>query len=192
MATFQTDLEIRDEGDGSRRLSASFPYNSNAVIDAGGNGRRPRKGRFAPGAFSFAINDPGRDVHLLVGHSFDKPLASKNAGTLAFRDSDKALALEATITAELQEASWWRDFAAAYAAGLIGGISPGFRIAPSDIVPGAEKTEDESPSQGKALIRTIFATILFEMSLVTRPAYPETGVAVREVSERGRVNWRWK
>src|SRR5690625_2017246 len=139
MATFQTDLEIRDGGDGSRRLSASFPYNSNAVINAGGNGRRPRKERFAPGAFSFAVNDPGRDIHLLVGHSFDKPLASKNAGTLAFRDSDKALTLEATITPELQEASWWRDFAAAYAAGFIGGISPGFRIAPSHIVPGAEK-----------------------------------------------------
>jgi hypothetical protein len=33
------------------------------------------------------------DVHLLAGHSFDRPLASKRAGTLTFKDTAAALLL---------------------------------------------------------------------------------------------------
>ncbi|WP_370576484.1 HK97 family phage prohead protease [Paracoccus sp. MC1854] len=41
-------------------------------------------------------------------------------------------------------------------------------------MPDAEKVEEEDPSLGTAIIRTIFAALLYEMSVVTRPAYPET------------------
>ncbi|MDZ4394774.1 HK97 family phage prohead protease, partial [Cypionkella sp.] len=56
----------------------------------------------------------------------------------------------------------------------IGGISPGFRVAPPEAVDKAEEVTEEDPSLGKALIRTIFAAVLFELSAVTRPAYDQT------------------
>ncbi|MDO5613629.1 MAG: HK97 family phage prohead protease [Paracoccus sp. (in: a-proteobacteria)] len=173
---FNAGLELRAAGDGSRRLTGRFPYNKRAVIHSGGKGQRPQKEQFAPRAFGFAVDDPDRDIHLLVGHSFDHPLASKKAGSLILNDGDEALTFQAILTPEIQRASWVQDFLAAFAAGLITGISPGFRVAPID---GAESTEEEEPSLGKALIRTIAAAVLFELSMVTRPAYGETEASLR-------------
>jgi len=174
---YSAGLELRAAGDGTRRLSGKFPYNRRAVLDAGGKGRRPKKEQFAPRALSFAVDDPERDIHLLSGHSFDRPLASKKARTLILKDTDTALTFEAILTPEIQEASWAKDFLAAFAAGLVGGISPGFRVPDMD---GAEATDEEDPKEGDALIRTIFAAVLFELSLVTRPAYHETDVSLRQ------------
>lgn len=185
---FDAGLELRAAGDGTRRLKGRFPYKRRAVIDAGGNGRRPKKEEFAPRAFSFAVEDPEREVHLLIGHSFDKPLASKNAGTLILTDSAQSLDFEAILTPDIQRASWAQDFIAAFAAGLISGISPGFRVAPPEVVDTPEETTEEPPAEGNALIRTIFAAVLFELSMVTRPAYQETEASLRSfdpTSERG-------
>lgn len=190
---FDAGLELRAAGDGSRRLKGSFPYNKRAVLDSGGNGRRPKKEEFAPRAFSFAVNDPDRDIHFLIGHSFDKPLASKKAGTLLFQDTDAALGFEAILTPDIQRTSWAQDFISAFAAGLIGGISPGFRVAPPEAVAKPEETNDEDPSEGNALIRTIFAAVLFELSMVTRPAYQDTEASLRSfdpTSERGAERYR--
>ena len=41
---------------------------------------------------------------------------------------------------------------------------------------------EEDPKEGKALIRTIFHAILFEMSMVTRAAYPDTEALVESRS----------
>jgi len=172
-------LELRAAGDGTRRLRGRFPYGRRAVLDSGGKGRRPRKEQFAPRAFGFAVDDPERDIHLLIGHSFDKPLASRKARTLTLEDSDDALTFEAILTSEIQEASWARDFIAAFSARLIVGISPGFRVAPPEAVAKAEEVTEEDPAEGSALIRTVFAAILFEISMVSRPAYHETEADLR-------------
>jgi len=183
-------LELRAEGDGTRKLRGRFPYRKRAVLSAGGNGRRPRKEQFAPGAFRFALEDPDREIHFLVGHSFDHPLASRKNGTLAFTDTAEALLFDATLTVEIQRASWVQDFLAGFAAGLIVGISPGFRIPPPEAVPDAEETEEEDPAEGNALIRTINAAVLFEMSAVTRPAYDETGIEERAFAALGKPSPR--
>lgn len=196
---YHAGLELRAAGDGTRRLKGRFPYNKRAVLDAGGKGRRPKKEQFAPKAFSYAVEDPDRDVHLLVGHSFDKPLASKAAKTLLLQDQADALIFEAILTPEVQRTSWAQDFIAAFLAGLIGGISPGFRVAPPEVVENPEEVTEEDPSEGEALIRTIFAAILFELSLVTRPAYHETELDMRafrpaDVPVRGLIQplRRWR
>jgi len=75
-------LELRREG-GETRLRGSFPYGSLAVLSDGGRRGRPRKERFAPRAFGFRVEDPEAEIHLLAGHSFDRPLASKRAGTFS-------------------------------------------------------------------------------------------------------------
>lgn len=171
-------LELRRKSDGSARLSGRFPYNSRAVLSDGGRTGRPRKEQFAPGAFRYSVENK-QEVHLLVGHSFDRPLASRGAGTLNLEDKADALTFEAMIAPEMQEVSWVRDFFSAFSAGLIIGLSPGFRIPPQRTVPNAEEVTEEDPAEGNALIRTIHEAILFELSLVTRPAYSETEVEAR-------------
>lgn len=172
-------LELRKRASGALALHGRFPYGKRAVLSDGGRTGRPRKEAFAPRAFSYRVDRPEEDIHLLIGHSYDRPLASRGAGTLDLTDSDDALTFAATLTAEMQEVSYVRDFLAAMRAGLIVGISPGFRIPPERAVKDAEKVEEENPAEGTALIRTIFAALLYELSVVTRPAYDETQIEER-------------
>lgn len=72
-------LELRRKSNGGVRLSGRFPYNSRAVLSDGGRSGRPRKEQFAQHAFEYTVREK-REVHLLVGHSFDKPLASRAQG----------------------------------------------------------------------------------------------------------------
>ena len=172
-------LELRAARDGSRRLKGRFPYNKRAVLSDGGRKGRPRKEVMASRAFAYRVEDPKADIHLLVGHSYDRPLASRGAGTLLLSDSDAALTFEAIITPEMLGVTYVQDFLAGFTAGLIMGISPGFRIPPERTVPDAEKVEEEDPAEGMALIRTIFQALLYELSAVTVPAYPEAQIEAR-------------
>jgi hypothetical protein len=89
---------------------------------------------------------------------------------------------EASIPA-IAETSHGRDALAMIAAGLAVGISPGFRIPPKRAVPDAEEIEeeDDDPDNGehRAIIRTIKAALLYELSIVTRAAYSEAQVEAR-------------
>jgi HK97 family phage prohead protease len=176
-------LELRAGGGRGRRLRGRFPYgNSNrAVLSDGGRTGRPRKEVFAPRAFEYRVNQPDAEIHLLVGHDYDRPLASKLTGGLVLRDSAEALVFDADIAPEIVETSYFKDFWGGFVSGLVVGLSPGFRIPPPAAVPPeeAEKVEEEDPAEGRALIRTIFQALLFEISLVTAPAYPETEVEAR-------------
>lgn len=172
-------LELRKRASGALALRGRFPYNKAAVLTDGGRTGRPRKEVIASRAFDYRISKPDEDIHLLVGHDYGQPLASRGAGTLDIKDSDEAVTLEATITEEMQQVSWVKDLLAAMTAGLIAGLSPGFRIPPERAVPNAEKVEEEDPALGTAIIRTIYAALLYEVSLVTRPAYPDTQIEAR-------------
>lgn len=96
---FEAGLELRRAG---RRatIAGRFPYGALAVIADRGT---VRKERILPGAFDFALNDEDREVNLLFGHSFDRPLASKKRGTLVFKDTPEALTFEASIDPALEE-----------------------------------------------------------------------------------------
>jgi HK97 family phage prohead protease len=180
-------LELRREKDGGVRLSGRFPYGSAAILSDGGRSGRPVKEIIAEGAFDYTINEPETDIHFLAGHSFDRVLASKKSGTLAFRKTPGALIIAATITPAILRASYAQDAVAQVEAGLATGLSPGFRLPPERAVPReqAETVEDEPdrPDRGqhRAIIRTIRQAILVEMSLVVRPAYQDATVeAVRQ------------
>ncbi len=164
----QGSLELRQEG-GETRLRATFPYGRPALLSDGRQGGRPRKEVVAPRAFAERI-EAGEDIHFLAGHDFDKPLASRAAGTLALRETDAALEIEARIAPGMARVSYVADFLAAHAAGLIRGLSPGFRVRP-----GGETVEED----GDAILRTIRAADLIEISAVTRPAYPEAQIEAR-------------
>lgn len=152
-------LEIRAEG-GETRLTARFPYGAQTELAPG------RHEVIAPRAFSDRI-EAGEDIHLLAGHDYEKPLASRAAGTLTLTETDEAVTLEARIAGGT---SWATDFLAAHRAGLIRGLSPGFRVQP-----GGEKIE----SRGAGLLRTITRAAVFEFSAVTVPAYPTAQIEAR-------------
>lgn len=184
------DLELRRESNGGVRLAGRFPYGKPAVLSDGGRSGRPVKEVIARGAFDYTIREPKTDVHLLFGHSFDRPLASKLSGTLAFENSAGALILRALLTPAVLRATYAQDAVALVEAGLVAGISPAFRLSPERAVPReeAEVLEDEpdDPARGmhRAIIRNILAAILVEFSLVTRPAYEETSIeATRAVRD---------
>lgn len=154
-----TAFEVRAEG-GATRLSGRFPYGAETAL---GEGRRER---FAPGAFRARVA-AGENVFLLAGHDPEKPLASTEAGSLTLRDDDEALHVEARVAATT---SWAADALAALAAGLTRGLSPGFRVpAGGDVVTRA----------AAGLLRTVTRADLFEVSLVTLPAYGAAQISAR-------------
>lgn len=163
-------LELRSEG-GATRLTARFPYGRETEIAAG------RLEVIAPRAFRDRI-ERGGEIHLLAGHDFNRPLASRSAGNLTVTDSDDALVIDAEIDGGT---SWARDFLAAHGSGLIRGLSPGFRVST-----GGERIE----RRGAGILRTISAAELFEISAVTRPAYPEAQIEARSWQPAGDVTGR--
>ena len=152
-------LELRSEG-GATRLRATFPYGAETELAPG------RREVIASRAFADRI-EAGEDIHLLSGHDYNRPLASRAAGNLTLADGDDALVIEATIA---DGTTWARDFLAAHAGGLIRGLSPGFRV---DL--GGERIE----RRGNSVLRTISPAALFELSAVTRPAYSSAQIEAR-------------
>jgi hypothetical protein len=185
-----------------------------ATLSDGGRRGRPRKERFAPKAFEYRVEQPDAEIHLLVGHDFGKVLASKLSDTLKLTDTEDALSFEANIPAAVADTTHGRDALALLSAGLAVGLSPGFRLPPERVVEDAEEVtrepangepdENGDPQQG-AIIRTVKAALLFELSIVTAPAFEEAQVESRRwrpdnpaplglpCGEKVRQpSWRWR
>lgn len=159
-------LEVRTSADGATVLRGRFPY---AVPTVLADGRERRREVFEARAFGASVA-AGGDIHLLVHHDFDRPLASRGAGSLEVRDDDDALTFEATIAPELRGVGYVTDFLGTLAAGLVGGISPGFRVTHGgDLV----KRDNEG------LLRVVRSAELIEVSAVTKPAYPQAQIEAR-------------
>ncbi|WP_069435906.1 HK97 family phage prohead protease [Methyloceanibacter methanicus] len=198
-------LECREDGGAGLRLHGRFPYNKTAILSDGGRTGRPKKERFGPKAFNYRVAAPGKEIHLLVGHNFGKPLASKLTDTLIFLDTAEALEFDALIAPAIAATSYGRDIIAMIMSGLAFGISPGFRIPPKRAVAvpvtteietvrrpisGEPVTIEDEPNDGTldengdprygAIIRLIWEALLYEISIVTRPAYKESQVEMRD------------
>lgn len=168
------DLEIRQSG---RKLSGTFFYDRTAVTRDRG---RVRKERIAPDAFSYAVNDPDREITLLLGHDFNNPLATKLAGSLELESTPAALRFAAQLPDEAAQTIAQVDAVKQVRQGLVRGLSPGFRVPPKTAVANAERLEDEVGNPG-VQIRVIEAAVLWELSLVSRPAYQDTEIDVRHL-----------
>ena len=201
------ELEIRAKG-GRRSLRGRFPYSAGpgrgmaTVRDRG----RVRKERIAPDAFGWQMRRfaevqkqlaeaiegavdqariellrqelERRNVHVLAGHSYDKPLGDLKSGTARVTSDADAVAFEVDLPDEADMPSWMADTVRSVRAGLAGGVSPGFRVPPRDVVPDAEGLEPEPGNPG-VQVRVIRQAVLSEISIVTRPAYSETNIAAR-------------
>lgn len=172
-SVFEGEIEIRQSG---RLMSGVFRYGSTATIARSG---RVRKERFSGRAFRHAVEDPDREINLLVGHDYGQPLASKRAGTLRLVDSDSELRFEADLPEVGQRPTWVADAVMAIESKLMRDLSPSFVVAPRSINPNAERIIPEPGNPGVA-IREITDATLLEMSLVTRGSYSDgTEVSLR-------------
>ena len=124
----------------------------------------------------FAIEDDSRQIDVLSGHDFGKPLASRKAGTLDIEDGDDGVTFEARLPDD--PPFWVIDAERAIAAGLMTGLSPGFSVPPASAVLDAERLEPEPGNPG-VQIGVIRAAVLREFSIVTAPAYADAAVDLR-------------
>ena len=189
-AFYEGALEIRQDGD-RPTLTGRFPYGSTATISDRG---RVRKERFMPHAFRYAVEvaQPLQDIlqeavdelrqrqiDLLVGHSYNRPLASTRNGTLVLTDSADAVTFTATLPPAGSQPSWVRDAIDSIDSGLMKGISPGFKVPPANVVPNAQGLVPEVGNPD-VLVREINEAVLNEFSIVTRPSYTDTEIDLRE------------
>ena len=173
-------LEIRQDG---RILTGRFPYDKLATIN---DRLTTRKETFSAGAFRFSIEEAKARrarIDVLQGHSFDKPIGNTLDGQVTFEEiRNETGGLDAVFHVELpregDRPQYMQDMVMALRAGLMRGVSPGFRVAPKSIVRNAEILEPERGNPS-VKIRRINQAILYEMSIVTRAAYPDTSVEQR-------------
>lgn len=159
-------LEVRTSVDGSTVLRGRFPYSVPTVLS---DGREKRMEVFQSKAFGASVSDSD-DIHFLVHHDINKPLASREAGSFVLEDTDDALTFTATLAPEMRSVGYVKDFLGTLAAGLVGGISPGFRV---------PQGGDFVKRSGKGLMRVVRSAVLIEMSAVTKPAYPAAQIEAR-------------
>ena len=185
-AVYPGSIEIRQRRGGRREVRGKFPYGATATIR---NRGRVRKERFKSRAFRFSVSGAGRrrEVNLLVGHDYGRPLASRGAGTLELADTDAALEFLAELPRDSEQPSWVRDGVLSIEAGLMRGLSPGFSVPPASVVPNAERLVPEPGNPGVD-IREIEEAVLLELSVVTRPAYKGAGVDIR-AAELEQAEW---
>lgn len=195
-------IEIRQRGSG-RVLSGRFPYGQTATRRDRG---RRRKERFAPGSLDFAVREWDRvneqlsaalgrnapeseiaelrqaldrtDTHILRGHDFNQSLGSRSGGQARVSVTPEAVHFEVDLPDPAEMSTAVRDAVLEVEQGILRGVSPGFRVPPRSVVPDAEIDLPEPGNPG-VTIRQINQAVLFELSLVARPAYSETDVEVR-------------
>lgn len=152
------DAEIRAKhADGKMRIAgyaAMFNREASSL---------PFREMIAPGAFARSISS-GEPIYLLVNHDMDQlPLASTRSGTLTLSEDDLGLYMEADLDPANPRAA---ELHSALARGDVDKMSFAFSI----------NEDGESREDGVRVLRDLN---LYEVSVVTWPAYDATEVGVR-------------
>ena len=161
--TMSAEVRAVDTTDGSLRI-AGYAATFNKEAD-GLNFREV----IAPGAFTRALSS-GDPVFLLVNHDMEGiPLASSQSGTLQLRQDKTGLYIEAELDPANPKA---QELSSALRRGDMDKMSFAFTVAPDG------QTRD-------AGLRTLTQIErLFEVSVVTLPAYSSTSVGMRSTVEQ--------
>ncbi len=154
-------VEIRvDDGDSGPRIvghAAVF----NELSEPLGHFFQFRE-RIEPGAFKETIERD--DIRALWNHNPDWVLGRNRAGTLTLREDDRGLAVEILPPAT----QWARDLLVSIRRGDVNQMSFGFQV-----------LDDEWRTENGEQVRTLRRVRLFDVSVVTFPAYPQTDAQVR-------------
>lgn len=151
--------EIRAEDDGGVRVSG-YAAVFNEEADIAGLFRE----QIAPGAFRSAIDRD--DVVFLINHD-GLPLARTRSGTLTLREDERGLFMETVLDADDPDV---RTITGKMKRGDLDKMSFAFRVE-------AEEWDDA----GEIPLRTIKRASLYDVSVVTTPAYEGTDIGLRSL-----------
>jgi hypothetical protein len=123
-----------------------------------------------PGAFARSLSE-NSDIRALFNHNWDNVLGRTKSGTLRLEEDEKGLKFEI----ELPNTSVGRDLAESMSRGDINQCSFGFWI-----------TEENWDYSVEPALRTIKEVELYEISVVSIPAYDDTEVSLVRSKEIGK------
>lgn len=126
--------------------------------------RKKFKERILPGAFTRALSQDN-DIHFLAEHDANKILASTRNNSLKLVEDSKGLYMEADISAT----SYGKDYHTLIKDGILRNMSFGFNVL---------KDKWKKLNDG-TYTRDISELRLFEVSVVTNPAYPQSTISAR-------------
>ena len=150
-------LEIR-EAEGQRPAIRGYAAMFGQLsLDLGGF-----RERIAPGAFARSVAD--NDVRALWDHNSQYVLGRNRAGTLTLEEDERGLSIEA----EPPATTWAADLLTSMRRGDINQMSFGFFV-----------RDEEWVEEDGILIRILRDVDLFDVSVVTYPAYPQTSAEAR-------------
>jgi len=153
------ELRVQTSADGSRSIVGSIPYNSRSA------GLRWIE-TVAPGAFAGALK-AGADCLLLRDHDPSILLGRTLSKTLTLTDSADGLQFRCLLPNTTQAA----DLLESLSRKDITGVSFGFSV-----------TDDTWADDGAGnLQRTLNAVMLYELSVCSFPAYPDSIVSIRSI-----------
>ena len=156
------ELRVHDAPGGSHRVIGYAAVFNLLSLNLGGF-----RERIAPGAFAKALRSA--DVPLLIEHR-DLALADTETGTLRLSEDRHGLKIDADLDPDDPDAN---RVVPKLRRGTLRSMSFAFRIASGG---------DKWDNQDGELIRTIIEVKeLFDVSLVTQPAYPDTSAALRSL-----------
>lgn len=164
--TAPVKLEVRESAMGAEYLTVTGYA---AVFDQMSHDLGGFREVIEPGAFAGVLNEQP-DVHLVIGHNMDLPLARTRNGTLELGEDIRGLKMWARIDSRL---SYARDLAVQLKSGLVDQMSFAFTIPEG----GDTWTVDDAGSVTRTVHRI---DGLYDVSVVAAGAYPQTDVqAVR-------------
>lgn len=160
-------LELRDaDGKATLRGYASV-FNVETVIGSAPFGFREQ---VAPEAFDDALKND--DVRALFNHNPDILLGRTESGTLRLSVDSKGLRYDV----DLPDTAQARDVRTLIQRGDVSGSSFGFTVE-------ADEWDEREVKKGKLPLRTIRKVVLYDVSPVTYPAYPQTSVSARSQAQ---------
>lgn len=129
------------------------------------------KEEIAPGAFAKTLKEA--DVRALWNHDANYVLGRNKSGTLSLREDDHGLAFDVTPP----DTTWARDLMESMKRGDVTQCSFAFRVIKD------KWTSERDKETGKRTdIRTLLEVRLYDVSVVTYPAYSDTDASVRSLA----------
>lgn len=174
---WDSHIEIRAEGDedddGFVHVTGHAAVFDRWSVDLGGF-----REIIDPGFFAEVLDDPGLDTKFLVNH-WDLPLAAVRSGDLDLAEDETGLATDARLDPEDPDVD---RVTRKMQPGKLDKMSFGFLVKPE----GDEWSENKDLGIWERRLLPNGCAELFDVSIVTFPAYPDTTIAQRRLELRRR------
>jgi HK97 family phage prohead protease len=161
--------DLRVEGGDSGAHIRGYAAVFNSLSEPLGLWGPPVREKIRPGAFSKTLREA--DIRALWNHDPSYVLGRNKAATLSLAEDARGLAVDVTPP----ETQWARDLAVSMRRGDVNQMSFGFQVVRDEWEKGHDAVGAEN------VTRTLVEVKLFDVSVVTFPAYPTTSAGMRDI-----------